>query len=514
MMHTQSLNGRETRQLLLEGLAQTGRAIRLAYGPSGCGVMIHGAPAAPEVLRDGHSIAREVIANHKVSAQSGLLLKEVLFDMNRDIGDGCSSLALIAEAVFRESLLVSGHGVSIERLSKQLEEAAGIALEELDKKAVSYEPDTDRHCVAKGASKSQFSLAEQIAHVDAQLGGSGHIVVKGESRRGIHVEISKGMSLPAGHAFELFSCQRGGLSDDFIAPFVLLADIRISEFGKLVPILEGFAKKDKSIVIFCRNIEGSALAALALNIRDAGLKATAIAIPDVSFRALDILGDIQVVSGGAIVSDTLGQSLDSLRPDMLGRLSRVEVFANRCVFWGAAPDGDLLNARLAEIRQEIAKNKYLSLDRERAELRLARLTGSIAEMHIGKFGLNGQEQSIRVAERIARALLNARTYGVLPGAGVSYLHAAERCSTIGTMGGEVLSRALRAPRLAIDGFEDGQFFRALRRDYHSRQIPTNGCLDSAITVKEAISRAVSFVIALLRTEASITQNQSRNGNFR
>ena len=219
------------------------------------------------------------------------------------------------------------------------------------------------------------------------------------------------MSLPAGHASELFFCQQAGRTDDFISPYVLLADLRISEFGKLVPVLEGFAKKDKSIVIFCRGIEGPALAALALNIRDAGLKATAIAIPDVSFRTLDILGDIQVVSDGTIVSDTLGQGLDSLRPDMLGRLSRVEVFANRCVLWGEASDSSLVTARAAEIRQEIKKNKYLSLDKERAELRLAHLIGSIAEMHVGKLSLSGQEQSLQVTERITRALLNARTGG-------------------------------------------------------------------------------------------------------
>ncbi len=505
MMHTLSLDGRKTRQLLLDGLAQTSKAIRLAYGPSGCGVMMHRDPAAPEILRDGNSIAREIIANHKVSAQSGVLLKEVLFDMNRDVGDGCSTLALIAEAVFRESLLVSDHIVPIEKLVAQLEEAAEIALEDLSKK-VPYESDVNRHGVAKAASKSQLSLAEQVANVDAQLGDNGHIVVKAGSRRGIHVEISKGISLPAGHASELFSCKHDGHAEDFISPYVLLADLRILEFGKLVPILEGFAQKDKSLVIFCRNIEGPALAALALNIRDAGLKATAIAIPDVSFRTLDILGDIQVVSGGEIVSDALGQGLDNLRPNMLGSLSRVEVFANRCVFWGEAPDGDLLNARLAEIRQEITKNKYLSLDKERAELRLARLTGSIAEIHMGKFGMNGQEQSIPVAERIARALLNARTDGVLPGAGVSYLQVAERCSTIGTVGGEILSRALRAPRLAIDGIDDDQYFRALRRNYPSQRASFDGCLDSALAVKEAISRAVSFAIALLRTEVSLTQN--------
>jgi len=506
MTQTRSLDGGTTRRLLLAGLAQASRAIRLAYGPSGCGVMMHRIPAPPEVLRDGHSISREVIANQKVSAQSGALLKEVLYVMNRDIGDGCSSLALLAEAVFREALLVSNHSLSVERLNGQLDEAVDIALNELDRITVPYEPDTDRCATAKGASKSQFSLAEQVADVDAQLDGVGHIVVKDGSRRGIHVEISKGMSLPAGHASELFSHQRHGRPDDFISPFVLLADLRISEFGKLVPILEGFAKKNRSIVIFCRDIEGPALAALAVNIRDAGLKATEIGIPEVSSRTIDILGDIQAVSGGTVVSDTLGQSLDGLRPDMLGRLSRVEVFANRSVLWGAAPDNDLLNARLAEIRQEIARSRYLGLDKERAELRLARLTGSIAEMHIGKYGRNGQEQSISVTERIARALLNARTGGVLPGAGVAYLHAAERCSAIGTMGGDVLSRALRAPRLAIDGFEGSQYFRALRRDYPARRVPSDGCLDSALTVKEAISRAVSFAIALLRAEVSLTQD--------
>ena len=178
MMHTSNLGGRETRQLLLEGIAQPSRAIRLAYGPSGCGVMMHRAPAPPEMLRDGYSIAREVIADHKVSAQSSVLLKETLFDMNRDIGDGCSSLALLAEAIFRESLLVSSHSTSIERLSDQLEEAANIALEEVDNTVARYEPDKNRDCIAKGASKNQFSLAKQVADVDAQLGSNGHIVVK------------------------------------------------------------------------------------------------------------------------------------------------------------------------------------------------------------------------------------------------------------------------------------------------------------------------------------------------
>ncbi len=505
MKQSFSLEGRETRQFLLKGLNQSCRAIRLSYGPSGCGVMMHRPPAPPELLRDGYSIARETTASHKICAQSSVLLKEALFDMNRDLGDGCSSLALIAEAVLGEANVICGHKISSGKLAEQISDAADCALAELDKIAVPYDPHLHRLALAKGASKNQNELAAQIAEVDTELKGKGRIVVKDMPKRGIQSDISDGISLPAGHADENFSPSPYGQTDVYIAPYVLLADLKILHFGKLVPILEGFSQSDKSLVILCRGIEGAALATLAVNIRESGLQATAIALPDVSFRALDILGDVQVISGGSVVSDSLGQNLEGLQPNMLGRLSRVEVNSGRTVLWGDPPDKARLKARLSEIRQEIRKNKYLSLDRERADLRLANLTGGVAEVHVGNFALNGHAQSRTVAERIARAFSNARESGVLQGAGVSYLQAAERCATLATPGGDILSRALKAPRLVIDGCSNDHFFRALRREYPSDQAFHEECLDCVSTVKEAISRAASLATTLMRTEVSITR---------
>ena len=316
------------------------------------------------------------------------------------------------------------------------------------------------------------------------------------------------------------------ISDSYDDPFILLCDEKISEFGRLVPILEGFAQSKKSLVIICRELTGSALTTLVLNVRENGLKAAAIAVPEVGERVYEVLEDIAAFTSATVVSQHLGQCLQSLRPEMLGKADRVEVSSNNCVLIRETPDCRMVEARKQMIRQELQRERYLSYDREKLQIRLARLSGGIAELRVGAHSQQQQKQQILRYRKAVHALQSARRSGVLPGAGSVYAHVASRLDSYAPSKADkfafgVLSSALRQPlcQLATSvGFEftsklgNGGSVNESRPaqvfDVCERRFTDTGkadIYDSTEIVIASVKRAVSIARTLLKSDVSIVK---------
>ncbi len=522
--------GQDARRRLVEGMSIPVRAIAAAYGPSGRGTVYHGPPAAPEILFDGLSIARELHPNDPVGRQGSKILYETMYDFNRDLGDGCSGLALITHGVLARSLPLVQAGYEPGLLAEALLELAGPIRSGLMTVSEPFEEERHAFALCRSAAGGSRKVAEEIVSLMGRLGPEGQVIVKEGHGIETHHTVYPGMSLAAGQLSPGLRRAESAESDHYDDPHVLLCDETIEDFGRLVPILEGFAKSKKSLVIVGRGVTGSALATLTVNVQKAGLKAAAVKVPEVGERVYEVLEDIAALTGGQVVSQRLGRSLQSLRPEMLGQARRAEVSASKCTFLCDAPDPSRVEARKQSIRAEIRRTRYLSYDKEKLEARLARLSGGVAEVLVGAYSASERKQEVLRYQKALHAYQSARRSSVVPGGGSAYAYLASqfengRCK--GAVGsadkvaaGAMAAAALRQPERQlirsvesdphlprlVSGSRSDQPLRVF--DVHAGAFASSsraGVFDSAEIVAEAATRAVSAAATILRSEVSLAR---------
>ena len=504
---------------IAEGIEFSVRAIRSAFGPRGGSILFHRAPAPPEILCDGLSIARAVIATHPAARAGSLILKEALFELDRASGDGTSTLALIADEIMRGAKTAIRIGHDPGALASALQRGAAMAKAENANHSIKYCQPEHARAIVHTAAMGERQLTDAIARLSEELGADSLITVKEGFGHNITTRTLPGMSLPATHVSELLRGDEPGVADVYNNPSVMLVDQNIEEFGKLAPALEGFSRAGKSLIIFCRGLSGPALATLIVNVRENGLKASAIAVPESGSRVFDMLSDLAVLTGAGIVAKQTGYSLERFRPWMLGRLDRVEIRSNISLLFGAAPDRRKLESQRAELRAQIKRNATLSLDKERLKMRLARLSGGIGEIFVAAPGAPEQKRLITLAHKAVNALAAAQRSGVVAGGGAAYRISAtcladNRADTDTERAAfQLLARALAVPENTLAASLDPTNGRLGMRtqnqnghphcvlDLHSAKTVDAfqcGLLDPAELVCEVISRAVSMCTALIR----------------
>ncbi len=514
----------EARNNLLRGIENPVRAIRSSYGPLGRCTLFHRPPAAPEVLFDGLSITRKFIDTGSATRTGTTILGEALYNLDRQQGDGASTLALVIDEILRRAIKAVAAGHDPGELANALVRSAELAVSVVTDNIRAFSTREHTRGLALTAMMGERILTDILTQVADSLGDIMQIVVREGSGIETTTRILPGMSIDAGAVSPLLRCSGSGRVDVYTNPYVLLVDQHLESLGKLVPILEGFARSDKSLVILARNISGAALSTIIVNTRENNLKLTAIAIPEVSFRVFDVLGDISILTGGDIVSQQTGIGLDSLRPEMLGQLDRLEVYENSALLFGTYPNTEKLHIRRAAIQADIARNVNLSLDKERLELRLARLGGGIGEIHIASRSSADRKRQLILMKKAVNSLKSARHSGVVPGGGVTYRLAA--CSLIDNATGtgtrvtanRLLAQSLMAPEFALAKSANSGLTalescvtrpgsRGLRTlDVLSGQLVDvwqHGLLDPAGLIIAVIRQSASVAATLIRTQASI-----------
>ena len=514
----------ETRRRLIDGISIPVRAIGSAFGPMGRGSLFHRPPAAPQILFDGVSIVREFQPGGSVERQGWEILKETMYDLNRDLGEGASSLALITHGILVKSLPLIHAGYDPNILADSLLDLNREIGARLQTVGVPFSDDAHALAIAKSAADADLDVAHHVIALSRRLGPGGQVLVKEGNGLEVREVVYPGMCLPAGLVSSALGKANHAGPDFYDDPHILLYDEAIEDFGGFTPILEGFSRSRKSLVILARNVTGIALGTLVVNIRNGGLQGAAIAVPEVGDRLFDLLEDIAVLTGGQVVSRRLGMCLQSMKPDMLGRARRVEVHANKCVLVCEAPDRRRLEARKQAIRDEILRVRYLSYDKEKLETRLARLTGGVAEVHVGAHSAPEQKQLVRRYQKSLHALQSAQRSAVVPGGGATYAHLAsgiERQSKSGdrkTAAAAMLTWALRVPKsqliksvgggsISLHGAE-GNHPQPLQRVFdvcERAYVDSNeaGILDAAEITGEVVKRSVSAAATILRCEASV-----------
>lgn len=411
------------RLCLAQGIRLAAKAIAPSLGPKGRTVLLHRPPAAPTLLTHGYDIAREVAASCRGPEVHGArILKETLFEVDRDLGDGTSAVALMMASIVSGAVAMAHAGLDMPELADAL---LGLA-PDLKTQIQSYRVDASLDEIALAVARTaagDADIAERIGSLFLELGDDAVIQVQEGEGREIETDTRPGTTIEATLVSRSLSDEPDRIQVRLKDPYILVADEEIGDFGSLLPVLEGFATKQKALLIVARDVTGPALQALVRNKTEAGLRVAALKVASVAERGYDALEDLAIATGAELLSDRFGTDLRKMRPHMLGRADEAKIEQNFTTVIGGAARGDALETRRKEIRLRIARERYLSYDREQLELRLARLSRGFARLHVG--GVTAADRSIRLtAARKAVAALQAARDGVVPGGGTVLLRLA------------------------------------------------------------------------------------------
>lgn len=459
-------------------------------------------------------IVRQVADTRGSHGAAALIMRETLFDADRDLGDGGARLALLLVTLFREGIRLVAAGVPGPALADALL-ALGSGFDAVlasAKRTCDGEASVAAVAVSAGVSSP---LATDIARLLMAVGADGHAEMVASRAPGQKLQLQR-LETGTGFIFEAREAADIFANAEFDPVHVLVADEIVDDFGPLVPLLEGFATRGKSLLVVAREVTGSALQVLIQNHRENGLRTAALKPVAVSQRAADHLEDLAIATGATLVADRFGTSLKALRPGMLGRAARFSFNHGRALFESPAGAGTAIEDRRRLLMAEADRQKYLSFDKEQLERRAARLSGRWARLHLR--ATTDRETDTLLAEA-RRALASARMAvegGAVEGGGIGMVRAFDRLPAIeetGVLSPELAARRCLALGLTelVHSFAAGVPEGAPRLSLKSRTplqqtlgISSNANPDvfDPLPLVRAISRrAISCAATLLRVDA-------------
>jgi chaperonin GroEL len=460
-------------------------------------------------------IVRQVAETRGSDGAAALIMRETLFDADRDLGDGGARLALLLTTLFREGVRLVAAGIPAPALADALlalGSAFDATLASAKRAAVG---ESSLAAVAASAGVSSL-LATDIARLLIAVGIDGHaeiVASRAPGQRPQILETGTGFLFEAREAADIFA------SAEFDPVHVLVADEIVDDFGPLVSLLEGFATRGKSLLVVAREVTGSALQALIQNRRENGLRTAALKPVAVAQRAADQLEDLAIATGATLVADRFGTSLKALRPGMLGRAARFSFNHGRALFKFPAGADMAIEGRRRLLMAEADRQKYLSLDKEQLERRAARLSGRWARLHLRATTDRETDTLLADARRALASARMAAEGGTVAGGGIGMVGAFDRLPAIeetGVFSPEIAARRCLARGLAevVHSFAEGMPEGAsclslkpgtsLRRALGTSSDTSPDVLDPLPLVRAVSRRAISCAATLLRVDAILS----------
>ena len=427
------------RRSLLASLALSAEAAGATLGPAARSVMVDRSHTAPALLTEGSAIATEAAGSSGIQSLGARLLKEALFDMERDLGDGTASLAVMTAALLRGGIRAEAAGIHPQQMGDAFLAESARLVRALERHRIVCEAGMHRD-IAVSAS-GDGDLAATIAQLFAETGTDGVIDIRPSDGRDDVVLRFDGFSFNAELVSPDLATERSGSTVFLSKPHFLVVDDEISDFGKLLPILDGFVRAKKALVIVARDVTGEARRILIRNWDRQDFGVTAVKVRDVLAEGYAVLEDVAIATGAEFITGARGLGLDSVKPGMLGR--GVEFILSKEGARIVAPEGNAtaIAGRRRELKAAAQRQKYLSLDRERLERRAACLGSCYRRVHVGGATLPERETRVSAARRCAAALRLAGIGGVVPGGGAVFLRLAQELD--GQARGTATDRAIR-----------------------------------------------------------------------
>src|ERR1700729_3807112 len=386
----------DARARMFKGVNILANAVKVTLGPKGRNAVLDKSFGAPTVTKDGVSVAKEIELKDKFENMGAQMVKEVASNTSDEAGDGTTTATVLAQAIIREGLKAVAAGINPMDLKRGIDQAVGAATEELKKLS---KPCKDPKAIAQVgtiSANSDESIGKTIADAMAKVGKEGVITVEEGSGLENELEVVEGMQFDRGYLSPYFINNQQSQSAELDKPLILLVDKKISNIRELLPLLEAIAKGGRQLLIVAEDVEGEALATLLVNTIRGIVKVAAVKAPGFGDRRKAMLQDIAILTGGTVISETVGLKLENATIDDLGKARKVVVTKDETTVIEGSGDADQIAGRVNQIRAEIEKSDS-DYDKEKLQERVAKLAGGVAVIKAGagtEGGLKGRKRRI------------------------------------------------------------------------------------------------------------------------
>ncbi len=515
------------RAKMATGVNTLANAVKVTLGPKGRNVVLEKSFGAPTVTKDGVSVAKEIELEDKFENMGAQMVKEVASRTSDNAGDGTTTATVLTQAFVREGMKAVAAGMNPMDLKRGIDKAVAAAVDAIKEMAT---PCTDENAIAQVgtiSANNDPAIGKLIAEAMSKVGKEGVITVEEGSSLQDELDVVEGMQFDRGYLSPYFVTNQENMTAELENPYVLLVDKKVSNIRDLLPVLEGVAKSGRPLLIIAEDVEGEALATLVVNNLRGVVKTVAVKAPGFGDRRKAMLEDIAVLTGGTVISEDIGLSLDKATIEDLGSAKSVQVTKENTTIIDGAGDTDAIQKRVAQIRALIdeATSDY---DREKLQERLAKLAGGVAVIKVGAGSeIEMKEKKARVEDAL-HATRAAVEEGIVPGGGVALVRALQKIDDVRGdnadqgVGVAITKRAMEEPlrQIVANAGEDGAVvlnevkakegaygYNAATGEY--LDMVEAGIIDPAKVTRNALQNAASVSGMMITTEAMIADKPKK-----
>ena len=512
----------DARRRLQSGVDALADAVKVTLGPKGRNVVLERLTGAPTITNDGVSIAREIELSDPFENMGAMLVREVATKTSDLTGDGTTTATLLAQGIVREGMRTIDEGANPMLLRHGIEVATQRVVEHLRSQARPVSSRDDLRHVATIAGKEDVMIGEAVAEALDHVGQEGVVTVEESPLPGISVEFVEGMLVENGMVSPYMATDQTRMETVYEDPYIFMTTKPISAIPDLMPLLDQVMKEPRPLVILAEKVDGAALGMLVHNASHGTLEAVAVRAPGFGHRRIAHLKDLAAFTGGEVITEEAGLTLENVRREYLGSARRVIVTEHSCTFVEGAGTAEAVETRLGQIRNE-AEHAPHENDREIARERLAKLASRLAVIHVGAATDVVLSEKRHRTEGALAATRAAVSEGIVPGGGTALLRAEEALESLElegdyAKGADLVRRVLTEPlywiatnagydgRAAIDevrGMASGGGLNALTGEFGD--LLAGGVIDPVRVTRLTIENAASVAALLLTTEAVVAE---------
>lgn len=514
----------ESRDALKRGVDALANAVKVTLGPKGRNVVLEKSFGAPHVTKDGVTVAKEIELEDAVENLGAQMVKEVASKTNDVAGDGTTTATVLAQAIVREGLKNVAAGANPMDLKRGMDKAVSAIVGNLKEQSQEVGDSSEKiKQVASISANNDDTIGSLIADAFAKVGKEGVITVEEAKGTETYVDVVEGMQFDRGYQSPYFVTNPDKMVAELENPYILLYDKKISNLQDILPILEPVAQSGRPLLIISEEVEGQALATLVVNRLRGSLKIAAVKAPGFGDRRKAMLEDIAILTGGTVVSEERGYSLENVTLDMLGTAEKVQIDKDNTTIVNGAGEEAQIKARVNEIKAQMEATTS-DYDREKLQERLAKLAGGVAVLYVGAASeVEMKEKKDRIDDAL-HATRAAVEEGIVPGGGVAYIRALDSLANLSgdnadeATGIGIVRRSIEEPlrQIVLNAGGEGSVVVAKVKDgkgdygYNAKtEVYENmyeaGIIDPTKVTRVALENAASVSGMLITTEAVITE---------
>ena len=512
----------EARDGLKRGVDALADAVKVTLGPKGRNVIIGKSFGGPQVTKDGVSVAKEVELEDALENMGAQMVKEVASKTNDLAGDGTTTATILAQAIVKEGLKNVAAGANPMDLKRGIDKAVDAIVANLDVQAVEVGNSSEKiKQVASISANNDEAIGELITAAFEKVGKEGVITVEEAKGTDTTVDIVEGMQFDRGYISPYFVTNSDKMEADMESPYILIYDKKVSTMKDLLPVLEPVAQSGKPLVVIAEDVDGEALATLVVNKLRGSLKIAAVKAPGFGDRRKAMLEDIAILTGGTVISEDRGFTLENATIDMLGTAEKVTIDKDNTTVVNGAGNSDDIKARVNQIKSQIEASTS-DYDKEKLQERLAKLSGGVAVLYVGAASeVEMKEKKDRVDDAL-HATRAAVEEGIVSGGGVALLQALPSLSKLNNenadeqTGVQIIARAIESPLRTIVGNAGGEgsvvvakviegdenFGYDAKTDTYGN-MQEKGIIDPKKVTRIALENAASVAGMILTTECAL-----------